>query len=276
MTDSRPTSVPELETHLRKHLNNALRGIPRVGAIHLSCGSYTRMFTVNLGFDGWSPTLHGIRIRRSDSLRLSQEVIDEATIFFERTFDEMAALQRQRASDAAALGFDRPLPTREINHLDIDTALMTLRGDGPDATRAAVLEAVRRAHAETVDYIGGASLLASGVLLGDSLDEDSGRWLRVCAPNVKLPGPDGLRATLRAFQIEINAEHLPEDALADFVGRPLRDLVPVHPLIDDRTVRKVRNRTWKDRPGLIVNIDMNVDRIAIALGGDGTSIPAAA
>lgn len=276
MTDSRPTSVPELEMHLRASIHDALRGIPRIGGIHLSCGSYTRMFTVNFGFDGWSPTLHGIRVRRSESLHLRQEAIDEAATYFGRTFDKIATLQKQRVTDAAALGFDRPLHTREIEHLDIDTALMALRGDGAEGTRSAVLDAIRRAHAVTVDYAGGASLLAGGVLLGDSLDGESGRWLRICAPNIKLRGPDGLRATLRAFELEMNGEHLAGSALSEFEGRPLRDLAPVHPLIDDRIVRKVTNRTWKDRPGLIVKLDMSVDRIDTVLRGDAPTIPAAA
>ncbi len=266
MTDIRPTTVAELEALLGPRLRDALSGIPHIHRIHLGCTSYTRMFTVNFSFDGWSPTLHKIRIRRRESLHLRQEAIDEALEYFTRAFGEMAALQRQRALDAGHLGYDRPLPTSEIGHLDIDRALPVLREDGSAATRSAILEAVRRAHADTNDYAGGNSLKASGVLLGDSLSEDGDRWLRICAPNVKLRAPDGsFRATLRAFELELDADHRPEDALGDFEGRPLRDLLRIHPLLDDRIVRKVSNRTWKNRPGLIIKLDMQVDPIDAVL-----------
>lgn len=266
MTDPRPTTVPELETILAGRLRNALSGVPHVSGIRLSCTAYTRMFTISYGFAGWSPTLHKVQVRRRESLHLRQEAIDEALTYFTRTFDQLAALQRQRSADAGVLGYARPLPTREIGHLDIDKAFAILREDGPEATRAAVLEAVRRAHAATNEYDGGNALHASGVLLGDSLDAESGRWLRICAPNVKLRSPDGsFRATLRGFELELDADHRPEETLAEFEGRPLRDLLEIHPLLDGRTIRTVSNRTWKNRPGLIVRMDMQVDRIDAVL-----------
>lgn len=267
MTISRPTTVPMLEEMLSRRLKTAMAGIPHIHGAGLECAEFTRAFGVTFRFRGWSPTLHGTDVRRTETLHLTQEAIDEALDHFTTTFDALADLQRSRVADAARLGYDRPLPTREIDHLDVDVALPRLRGDGPDATREAVLNAIRRAHSSSTTYHGGNALKTSGVLLGDSMSDDGSRWRRVCAPNVRLRSATGEHlATLRAFELDVHADHRPGDVLAKFVGRPLGDLMPVHPTLDQRIVRKVSNRTWKSRPGLIVGLDMDVEPIGDVLG----------
>jgi len=266
MTTIRPTTIAQLEQELRRHLKTTMSGIPHVQDVDLECAGYTRMFAVTYSLKGWSPTLHHVQIRRMETLHLTQEAIDEAFGFFTRTFDAVAALQRHRVADAARMGWDRPLPTREIGHLDIDVALPTLQGKGPDATSESILNAIRRAHSRSTEYHGGNALKGGGVLLGDSLTEDGSRWQRVCAPSVRMRSAEGAHvATLRAFELEVHAECRPEESLAGFEGRPLRDLMAVHPLLDERIVRRVSNRTWKARPGLIVGLDMEIEPIGEVL-----------
>ena len=274
MTDASETAVQRLEGDLRAHLARAVDSIPRITGARVTAKTYPKHFAVDIRMEGWSPTLHAVRIVRIDSLQMTRAALDEAADVLPRAIDAIATLQRSRAQDAARMGHARPLPTREIGHLDIDPALPALRGDGPDATRKAILEAVRRAHSTSNDYSGGAAMRAGGVLLGDRRAED-GRWLRICAPNVKLRSVDGRRqATLRAFELDLEAEHLPDTVLAALAGRPLRDLVEIHPLLDDRTIRKAANRTGKARPGILVGLDMQVDPIDEVLGAQPEALAA--
>ena len=266
MAAGRPDAPVLLADRLTAELKAASRGIPGLGGHHVGVVALAtgRHVIVRTSMTGWSPVLHEVRIVHERQYELPED--DGATapladfIPPPQALEAILRLQRARAVDAAALGHRTFLPKREISHVNIDKALPHLMQRPPAEMRKAAHEAIARAHSSSHDYSGGCVLKAGGVLLGDDLRED-GRWLRVALPHLKVHVPADRRrvATLRGFELDVEAPHLPDTVIDALPGRRVGDVVELHRTIDDRIITKAANRTHKARPGINLTIAIDVD-----------------
>lgn len=269
-----------LAGRLTTELRAAAQGIPgtgdyNVGVIPLSSGDAVM---INTAMRGWSPVLHETRIMHKAHHRLVDDrgaPVALADFTAPHVNEMLLSLQRARAQDAARLGHQTPLPRREISHISIDRALPHIMDRPMSGMRMAVHEAVSRAHSSMLTYDGSAKFESGGVLLAEKRQDD-GTWLRIALPNLKMRiDGDGKRvATLRGFDLDIEAPHLPNTVLAAMAGRMVGDVVTLHPMLDNRIITKAVNRTHKARPGIVLTIVIDVELIDIVLTEATTSTAA--
>lgn len=267
-----------LAIRLTAELRAAAEGIPGIGEYHvgvipLSGGD---VVMVNTAMRGWSPVLHETRIMHKAHHRLVDErgaPIALVDFTASHVNEMLLGLQRARAQDAARLGHQLPLSRREISHISIDRALPHIMDRPMSGMRMAVHEAVSRAHSSMLTYDGSAKFNSGGVLLAERRQED-GTWLRIALPNLKMNVAGGERrmATLRGFDLDIEAPHLPDTVLGAMPGRKVGDVVKLHPMLDDRLITRAVNRTHKARPGIVLTIIIDVDLLDIVLAEAATTV----
>lgn len=256
-------AIAAMAARLDARLKDALAGIPSVRDVQVRSNHYGDVFRLMTAFKGWSPSLHGVSIQQTREYH--DDPVNHAAIEEQETdrIAQMARLQAERAADARRLERREPFSRGQIGHLSIDAALPSIVGR--DDVRLWLVEAVRRAYGSTMHHAGGHKFESGGVLIGDQRQDD-GTWIRLLAPHLKLRSDDGRRhATLRGFDLDVEADHLPDTMLSALEGRELGNLVRLHPILDGRIISQIRNRTHKSRPGIIVTIALDVDPIDVVL-----------
>lgn len=265
-----------METDTLVAVAQALGQIPGCRLRTHAPSRYRRDFQ-RLSIDGRSPSLHAMRIPYEIDETLSADAVLEI-------LKPMLALQRRRAQDAVCLGFVSPLEAdlntmgmdgMVIGHLSMDATALGLRlgghpsGESTAKSRIAIATEVCRIHGSLQ---GGSRLGTARTLtladtdVGISDRSDVRTVTGVHAP----PGHFGMRYEHR--RLAMPGKSVPETTAAAMKGRPLRDLVRIHPLFDDRIVDALTNATAGGIPRLIVQFKPLDVRIGDILGNDGATV----
>jgi hypothetical protein len=224
--------------------------------------------------DGWSPSLHGLHMQWTLVIGPSLDVEDQTASALS-SIATLLQTQRDRAAAALALPcrpsafpLDQGGNRYAYMHLDVDaSALAVIIGDddhrytrSPPHTpeqaarhRESVLDTpaldrmgdlgtyVSDLHRGTTDHDGGPSLRWRDVTVSERRGRRVLDWVQlVRTPGHKGPSGQGM---LRGTTLTLDPVAIPE-TLADLLpGRPLRDLVDIHPMLSDRIIRRLRTLT---------------------------------
>jgi hypothetical protein len=223
-------------------------------------------------FDGWSPSLHDVRIETR--LTVHQEMAHVPELVLERLRPQLDT-QWARSDRAAFLGRNTPFPLKdrepiEIDHLQVDASLLLVQLDG------------LRHDMQALDAVGDQSVLR--ILLrqphrGKSsmswrdvrIRETRDAMLLEYGHPVRTPGSRGGSAdgVLTASTLSVAASvSLPDTVAQQIVGQPVSRLVSIHPALDRRTIRRVR---FKER-----DVDIGLKPLNVLLGTlRGHDVPSA-
>lgn len=241
--------------------HDILNAIPGIESINLEWSPKTVAGpAISVSFSGWSPSLHRISVQAIQPL--PQEDMDEEAIADQILVQlrDVFERQRRRAGDAARLGHGSPLPNGAISHLEIDRAMIPLAQDYGTDLMGAMRNAVGTLHRNEQLHRGGALLRQPGAMVGEVLRDEGN--LRFVAPSIKIRAAGSRRAAVHhGHLVAIYAEHLPETALSALIGRPIGNLVSLHPSLDDRPVRRAENRGTRERPMIELGIDQHLEPV---------------
>lgn len=218
---------------------------------------------LSVEIDGWSPSLHRLAIRylRDVPKDHDGEINDNAArIAFQNAVVEQVA----RSHAGMHMGLHAPLPLDipkrgggagagskplgiEMRHLLVDASLPALiAADDEDPVRI-LKGAIRDLHTQPEDSEGG-SFVANGSAM--VIECGLGRLVGVDTHiDVK-----GHPSSFDGLALHVNNVDVPETLLAQAAGRPLRDIVSVHPSLDDRIVRTA-DTDPSGRGGIIVSLE---------------------
>lgn len=190
---------------------------------------------IEITYTGWSPTLHRLRhvIKvevgvRPDSRQYAEAVADAISPIMEE--------QVQRHREGMRFGLSAPLPigikgtSPETRHLTMDTSLAIVAAFAEDDLLEDLPDALERMHRTDARELGPAIMdgnaygIESGLghIVGKSMSWDISREVHVSC--------DGLA-------IEIYGRTAPETMLLQMPGRPLSELIQLHPELDRRIVQ---------------------------------------
>ena len=246
---------------LRPHVQATSPQVPMSGRI-----AYT------LVVDGRSPSLHSIVIELPVRLATAADVQDQVDDILGQ-IDGVLDRQRARAAaglelaGAAASAF--PLTTGRaglvsIMHLHVDAsalAMVVAGENGSVRSHAWTPEQARRVRdAETMTscwtrireigdhvqqlhntadrYAGGGTLRKGSLAVAERSKMRVAEW----SQGVRTPGSGATscQGILHGGTLALDPFELPETLARAMSGRPLRDLVSIHPMLDGRIVRQVR------------------------------------
>lgn len=223
-------------------------------------------------FDGWSPSLHDVRIELK--LTVHPEMAHVPDLVLERLRPHLVA-QWARADRATFLGRNTPFPLIErepieIGHLQVDASLLLVQMDGLRHDMQA-LDAIGD-HASLrillrQPHKGKSSMAWKDVRVRETKDA----MLLEYGHPVRRPGSKGASAdgVLTASTLSIAASvSLPDTVAQQIVGQPVSRLVSIHPALDARTIRRVR---FKER-----DVDIGLRPLNVRLGTlRGHDVPSA-
>lgn len=228
-------------------------------------------YLFEIAVDGWSPSLHFISMQWLAPILITDQVMDDIATnpgAFGATIVTMLApriaAQRARADAGLELGWvipndlDRPRPEHRtrIDHLMVDRSIADFVRDA-DRSRQPQVPTLERDLAKAIDYLHkhafddrGGPLLTSQTPRCWVEERDDGT--RHCGTHVtirqdpSLLGPDGrfapglMRAAHDGRVLTVvpgNGDVIPETVTLAAVGRPLRDIIELHPAYDDRIIQ---------------------------------------
>jgi len=205
----------------------------------------------SIHFQGWSPTLHMAQVK-IDMDNPPHDRDDPALApWVLRRIAPVIAVQRRRARAGLAHGIATPLtcsppfhgPT-EMRHLQVDASLPRLAADnGFRDLHRGLTEAVR-VLLDSGDSTGGGPLVE-----GDReflMETGPDLSVRTVGVEISLHVGSGMEVTYDGRRLLLHGCELPETTLASAIGRPLGDLVRVHPVFDLRTIDGARQRHMID------------------------------
>lgn len=214
-----------------------LHEIPGLSGMRYVDGRHAQGLPVfTIGVTGWSPTLHAMRMTQSVRMPPGDEGSEVAIDFTSRIHATLA----ERARDAQGYGLSGPPDAAArppiAHHLVIDRSLAEIvrtRPGGCVATNVAF--ALREAHGQQATFGGYVHQEGGRAIerVGDPADRPSREigWA-VSLSGREFPRYDG-------GMLSLKAEGLPSTVTSAMRGRRLRDLVQVHPALDDRIVREL-------------------------------------
>lgn len=220
---------------------------------------------------GWSPSLHGIHMKWDvivGPLTDYESQVGSAVSSITR----LVEMQRERAAAAlslpetpSAFPLDKKGHGFPVKHLEVDASALAIQicdhghqytrsppytPEQAERARNAVLaspvtdrmhglgQMVSEIHSEAVDHDGGAALRGRDVAVSERRGVRALDWAQVVrTPGGKGPSGQGM---LRGQTLTIDPVDIPDTVAAVLIGRPLRDLVDIHPMLSDRTIRKIR------------------------------------
>lgn len=254
-------------------LDEAVRRVDGGGHVRLmpadarSVGTPVR--PVVAAFNGWSPTLHAIRLNmsaavkdRPDRMHMAHDLV--------RHFAPMLARQMARADDGMRIaGRTEPFVAThvmavDIQHLHIDRALVDMtRNTAQVAWDRAGRAVVSTCEAASGLY-GGASIhgTSAGIQIEMPRTDPERLAMRVIGFPVHF-GRNGLdtgssAATTARYDgdtLRILRREVPETALAAAVGQPLGRLVAIHEDLDDRIITSASVRQSADSCDVVVTLE---------------------
>jgi hypothetical protein len=230
---------------VRAALHSAFGSVPGVrvsGVNAIAEGDHVRGVSVFL--TGWSPSLHELHINYVATVPIDlHRTLDAETTL--RSFAPALTEQRGRARNALSLGRALPLPydsdpvvggpsdTPHVSHLLVDRALPVLAALDGDHLEISLVEGVMDLHRDPQDSNGGPLLADSTTFVAAA---DAGMVAGRLVPIDTVPGTP---ATFDGRWLRIGGGALaavPETVITMLPGRRVRDVVPLHPSLDDRII----------------------------------------
>jgi len=265
MTEALIGALCARSSRLDVHCRRALSDVPAVTCIELTPQpAAVRGQGLSLSFKGWSPSLHAAWTLAYEPFPDGVEDEDLATDAMIALFDQVIQRQRDRAADALALGHLEPLRNGMVEHLQMDVALAAIYTQGKEERDLVEFarSAVGALHCSTTKHAGGATLGRIGQMVGESRRPD-GTTIRYVAPQVKIYRDRGLPPSVfTGHHLRLHTDRLPETVLTALVGRPLRALAEVHPMLDDRPIRRADNDERPSSRSILVGLDQHLDPIS--------------
>lgn len=220
--------------------------------------------SVVLSFEGWSPTLHRIRIDLRSGLpndvdpSLTHEHLAWAAL---QGLGPGLAAQSKRAMDAAALGADAPLPYREISHLHVDNALASLVARAGGDVRNNVRQAIGELHGAVTRSDGGPAMESAVHFAAERPHPEGPATRFVSTRHVVRDARRRPVAYLDAPYLDVVCQPLPDSVLSAIVGAPLGRFAQVDVTVDDRIVRKAENAMRDGNAVVRLAVDQHLQRL---------------
>ena len=208
---------------------------------------------VRVAARGWSPSLHPIRILLDVRVDLAREAHEIAADILDRIAPELDEQRRRSKAAYDLFGRIEPLDLGhavDLDHLWIDVSLDPLCRVAGYTLREHLPAIIRRVHGPTVDHRGGPvhGTLAGFVAERERASADGG-FVREAGVMIPFDGTEGVGCqdgrpphppfAYDGATLSIHAEPVPETVAALLVGRPLSDLVRLHPALDRRTIASI-------------------------------------
>ena len=250
-----------LPTAARAAAISALRTVCGIEDVHVTAtggpGAGTRETTYTADFTGWSPSLH--RIRCYAHVNADHRDSDFAQVLAD-AFAATLGSQRRRLEAGIALGIVSPLPMLidsadeiETGHLLVDRDIKELVAHHGQDAYSELLEVLMAMHGGDNDHDGSDVLEGDGGILAETPEG------RVVGLSVSVGRTStGEDILFDGLVLEIPDAALPQTAMTGLVGRPLRILTPVHPLLDDREIVAIEHGTQGDRPSVRVALALDL------------------
>lgn len=243
--------VGRLPLMVRLALGQAFGRIPGVHLTEARLAG-TDMSDVVIEFSGWSPSLHRLDHRLTvhpaadvEEADYAGSVIDAAT----------GILQRQTMRHRAGMefGLSYPLPANsdfkdppETRHLTVDSALPLFSPAGDADLVEELQEAIGLMHQRVCEEDGDALFASNAYALHCGLGH-------LVGANVEREAT-GCRMVYNGMSLDIYGPSVPETAITQLAGRPLGDLMLIHPAIDGRIVRTAESGDAGQSPRLKVTL----------------------
>jgi hypothetical protein len=234
-------------------VQSAFGSIPGVDGVrlhHSRTKDAKRTHIVSVHATCWAPSLHeaDLQIGHRTTTALTDPAIGGELL---EAFAPVIERQRRRAETGLKYGIARPLPLQrphrriggrlvepviEMRHMHIDAALPILAAanglvDLPDVLRAGVLRLLDSGDHSAEPHDGGDLVVGEN----DVIMDDAG--VMAVGTHVVLHSAPGRSIRYDGSMVTIRGLPLAETLIAAAGGRPLRDLVQLHPALDSRIIR---------------------------------------
>lgn len=240
-------------------VQSAFGSIPGVGGVrvhHSRTKDAVPTHVVSVHASCWAPSLHeaDLQIGHRTTTALRDPAIGDELL---EAFAPAIERQRRRAEAGLRHGIARPLPlilvkkriggsvvqpVVEMRHMHVDAALPVLAADNglvdlPDVLRAGVLRLL-----DTGDH-GSEPHDGEDLIVGenDVIVDEGG--VRAVGTRIALHSEPGRSVHYDGTMVSIQGRPLAETIVAAATGRPLGDLVRLHPALDTRIVKGAHMET---------------------------------
>lgn len=224
----KPTDVVD---ELLRGMNAAQAHIPGMGRVATGFDTMKAGLT-RLQFRGWSPSLHAVLIQMTVDERTAEDLILST-----ETLRRVVAIQRSRAERGRRRGRRTPYAVTNrphLAHLHVDQALSMLTAMSQYSLKATLRSRIEDMHRFT-SYDGGANHISDNTAVHEVDHEGAAISIAMTEITVR----DGV--VFDGSSLVVDHDRLPDTTLAALVGRPLSDLVGIHPVIDGRIIQAARN-----------------------------------
>lgn len=226
-----PTDVVDA---LLREINAAQASIPGMGRVSTGFDTLKDALAgrTRLQFRGWSPSLHDVGVQ----LRVDERTADDL-IRTTETVRRVVAIQRSRAERGRRRGRRTPYSVNNrphLAHLHVDRALTTLTELSQYSLKATLRSRLEDMHRYT-SYDGGANHIHDKTAVHE-MDHEGTTISMVMTEIVVRDG-----VVFDGSSLMVEQDRLPDTTLTALVGRPLADLVEIHPVIDGRIIQAARN-----------------------------------
>ena len=214
---------------------------------------------VRVAARGWSPSLHGVNLRMSTRVDLSlgaDAVAEQVLIGIAGALN----VQRQRSLCASRLmGRVEPLDLGhavDLEHVHVDASLDALCRTAGYTLRGQLPTVVRRLHEPVTDHDGGPIHATNVGFVAERghAGHDGASMIREAGLMIPYDGTDERPPFIYdGASLSIHAPAIPETAAVLMAGRPLGDLIHLHPALDGRIVETIEQRDT-DRHAITVRL----------------------
>lgn len=186
-----------------------------------------------VAFRGWSPSLFALDHRVAvevDGRPSDQDFPAAALEAVEGIIDRQTTRQRGASFFGLSAPLDASAKDLELRHLTVDRALPVIAGMANEHFMQEIVEGIRALHRRVADTDADALVDGTSYSLICGLGHFVGTTIGC---NVR----KGLALVYDGVSLKIIGACVPEMALLALAGRPLRDLVSLHPEIDARIIK---------------------------------------
>lgn len=243
---------------VRTRLQQIFAAIVGVSVVRIDGHARGPKTLVSLELSGWSPSLHLISAQYMVTMdRPAARVPDQVAEAFrphamEQLGRSMAGMHLRLTAPLPLSGRNGPGGVRvasghpEMRHLLVDASWPAVAASAGEDPVAALAKTVSTLHNGAIAWSGGNHLEQNGrVILECGLG-------RLVADSMDVPIADvAVSASYDGLALIIYGRAFPETALVAASGRPLRDLVELHPALDGRIVREAESEPDKGRQTVI-------------------------